>query len=141
MCDETPVDAQKIMSEIEHRIWGEKEDHDALWMPNLDPELRAHLIHLREVASSLQMEPAVHIDTLPIAGRLLTWWRVRIHQLVLFYINNLSRQQMAFEQAVTRTIVCLAERYGAENLALRDEVEKLRQELIQSRNRADSEEK
>jgi hypothetical protein len=133
MPDEMPVNVQEIMSQIEQKLWTEKDDQDSLWMPDLDPQLRAYLVRLREMAGSLQVEPVVQQDSLPFVGWLITWWRAQIHQLVLFYINSLMRQQVGFEQAVTRTIIYLAEHLNAENKALRAEVKELRQELIQVR--------
>jgi hypothetical protein len=134
MSAEKPINVQDIMQEIEQQIWARKDDLDANWLPQLDPELRAHLVRLRELASSLQVQPIVQHSSLPLFGRLITWWRTQIHQLVLFYINDLVRQQVHFEQAVTRTLIYLAGRLASENEELRAEVEDLRQELTRIRH-------
>jgi hypothetical protein len=134
MSVEKPINVQDIMQEIEQQIWAKKDDLDANWLPQLDPELRAHLVRLRELASSLQVQPIVQHSSLPLFGRLITWWRTQIHQLVLFYINDLVRQQVHFEQAVTRTLIYLAGRLASENEELRAEVEDLRQELTRIRH-------
>jgi hypothetical protein len=129
MPDETLVNAQEIMMQIEQQIWAEKDDPDAEWLPQLDPGLRAHLMRLRELAGSLQVQPMVQHPSFPLLGRLITWWRAQIHQLVLFYINELIRQQVQFEQAATRTLIYLAQHLVSENEELRSEVEDLREEL------------
>lgn len=130
MPDETPVNAQEIMMQIEQQMWNKKDDLDADWLLELDSGLRAHFVHLRELASSLQVQPIVQRSSLPLFGRLITWWRAQIHQLVLFYINDLVRQQVHFEQAVTRTLIYLAQHLASENDGLRSEVEGIREELI-----------
>jgi hypothetical protein len=129
MPDETPVNAQEIMMRIEQQVWARKDDLDADWLPELNPGLRVHLVHLRELAGSLQVQPIVQQSPLPLFGRLITWWRTQIHQLVLFYINELIRQQVHFEQAVARSIIYLAQSLASENEELRSEVEDLREEL------------
>jgi hypothetical protein len=129
MPDEMPVDAQEIMMQIEQQVWARKDDLDADWLLELDPGLRAHLVHMRELAGSLQVQPIVQQSPLPLFGRLITWWRAQIHQLVLFYINELIRQQVQFEQAVARSIIYLARNLASENEELRSEVEGLREEL------------
>lgn len=134
MSAEKPINVQDIMQEIEQQIWAKKDDLDANWLPQLEPELRAHLVRLRELASSLQVQPIVQHSSLPLFGRLITWWRTQIHQLVLFYINDLVRQQVHFEQAVTRTLIYLAGRLASDNEELRAEVEDLRQELTRIRH-------
>jgi hypothetical protein len=131
MPDETLINVQDIMAQIEQRVWAERDKEDFTWLPDLDPQLRDHLMRLREMAGSLQVEPAIRGNSLPFIGRLIAWWRAQIHQLVLFYVNSLVRQQVGFEQAVVRTIIYLAEHLGAENKALRAEVEDLRQQLAQ----------
>jgi hypothetical protein len=129
MPDETPVNAQEIMMQIEQQIWAEEDDPDAEWLPRLDPGLRAHLMRLRELAGSLQMQPMLQHPSFPLIGRLIAWWRTQIHQLVLFYINEPVRQQVQFEQAVTRTVIYLVQHLASENEELRTEVENLREEL------------
>lgn len=133
MSVEKPINVQDIMQEIEQQILARKDDLDVDWLPELDPGLRAHLVHLRELAGSLQVQPIVQRSFLPIFGRLILWWRTQIHQLVLFYINDLIRQQVQFEQAVTRTLIYLAGRLASENEELRAEVEDLREELTRIR--------
>jgi hypothetical protein len=129
--DEPLTNVQDIMAQIEQRVWDATDKEDFVWLPDVDPQLRDHLIRLREMAGSLQVEPAVHGNALPFIGRLITWWRAQIHQLVLFYINSVMRQQVGFEQAVTRTIIYLAKHLEAENRALRSEVEDLRRQVGQ----------
>jgi hypothetical protein len=133
MSDEMPVNAQEIMTQIEQQILAGKDDLGADWLPELDPELRAHLVRLRELAGSLQVQPMVQHSPLPLLGRLITWWRTQSHQLVLFYINDLIRQQVHFEQGVTRTLIYLAEHLASENEELRSDVENLREELTRIR--------
>lgn len=131
MSNETAVNAQEIMSQIQERVWGQQDNQDDVWIPDLDPQLRAHLVRLREMAGGLQLEPAVCRSSPPLLGPLITWWRTHLHQLVLFYINRLTRQQVAFQQAVTRTLICMAERHETESERLRSELDDLRRELAQ----------
>jgi hypothetical protein len=125
MADETTVDAQQLMREIQQQIWAQAGDEDVSWLPDLEPEMRAQLVRLRELATSLQVEPDVQAVSLPIVGRLVTWWRSQLHSLVLFYINDLARQQTALACATLRTLIHMA----AENRQLRQEVTQLRQEM------------
>ena len=131
MPDEPSVNAQEIMSQIQEQVRAQQGNQDGLEMPEMDPQLRAHLVRLREMGGGLQLEPTVCHSSLPVLGPLVTWWRTQIHQLVLFYINNLTRQQVAFQQAVTRTLVCIAERHETEGARLRSELDELRRKLVQ----------
>jgi hypothetical protein len=63
-------------------------------------------------------------------GRLVTWWRSQLHNLVLFYINDLARQQTALACAILRTLIHIA----AENKRLRQEVADLRQQMAHPGN-------
>jgi hypothetical protein len=134
MSDKPSIDVREIMMQIERQVWGKNQEQDELWLPELDPELRAHLIRLREMAGSLQLDiPVMEQSSMPLVGPLVTWLKRKLHQLVLFYINSVTRQQVAFAQAVTRTITYLTERYEAEINVLRAEIEELQRELVQLR--------
>jgi hypothetical protein len=135
MSDESPIDVREIMMQIERQVWAKDQDQDELWLPDLDPELRAHLIRLHEIAGSLQLDvPVVEQSPIPLVGPLVTWWRTKLHQIVLFYINSVTRHQVAFVQAMTRAVIYLAEHLDAENKALQAEVEDLRRQLAQTRD-------
>lgn len=129
MSDETTISAEEIMRQIERQMRGQQAGDDEPWLPGLDPGLRDHLLRLQELAGRFGLEPAVLPSSVPLVGRLITWGRGQIHQLVLFYVNGLIRQQLAFQQGVTRSLVYLAEHLEAENKALLAEVEDLRRKL------------
>ena len=125
MPDEMTIDAREIMLEIQKRVWAQKHEADVLPIPDLDPQVEAQLVHLREMTAGLQVDPAVRASPLPIVGRLVTWWRTRFHNLILFYLNSLARQQAALMYTVIRTFIHMA----AENKALRTEIEGLHQKV------------
>ena len=77
------------------------------------------------MTAGLQVEPAVRASPLPSVGWLVTWWRTQFHNLILFYLNSLARQQAALMYTVIRTFIHMA----AENNALRTEIEGLHQEV------------
>ena len=123
------LDVQQIMETLRERVGSQEDGEFAEPLPSFEPELRAHLVHLQQLANSLRVESAIQPSSFPILGRWITWWRTQIHQLVLYYMNSLIQQQLALGQAVTRTLILLAEHLTAENSALRAEVEDLRREL------------
>jgi hypothetical protein len=134
MSDEPPIDVWEIMEQIERQVWSNNQEQDVRWLPELDPALRAHLVRLREIAGGAQLDvPVIEQSSIPLVGPMVTWWKRKLHQLLLFYINSVTRRQTAFAQAVTRTITYLAERYEAENGVLRAEIEDLQRELAQLR--------
>ncbi len=125
MSDGSTVNAQEIMSQIQEQVRAQQGSQDGLEMPEMDPQLRAHLARLREMTVGLQVEPAVRASPLPIVGRLVTWWRTQFHNLILFYLNSLARQQAALMYTVIRTFILMA----TENKALRTEIEGLHQKV------------
>jgi hypothetical protein len=134
MSDESPINVSDIMQYIERQVWAKSREQDEPWLPISDPELRAHLVRLRELAGGLQLDvPLVERGSVPLVSPLIAWGRRQLHQLVLFYMGGVTRHQAAFAQAVTRTVIYLAERYEAQNKALRAEVEELSRELAQAR--------
>jgi hypothetical protein len=132
MSEEPDVSVPRIMLEIEERLRAGADDREDLWAPDLDPELRAQLIRLREMAGGLQFDvPAVEQSSIPLLGPLVDRARKQLHQLVLFYAAGMARHQVALAQSMVRTLVYLAEHYAAENRALRAELKELRRELAQ----------
>ena len=131
--DEMPLSAEEIMAQIEQSLWAGTGSPEEAWPPDLDPELRRHLVRLREMAGTLAVDSALQPSRLPVVGGLLTRLRASVHQLVLFYVNGLIRQQADFEQAVVRTLITLARHNLAGTRALRTELEQLRQQLASRR--------
>jgi hypothetical protein len=125
MTHSTATDVRQVMLEIEQQLWGQQDVTEASWLPELDDALRDHLVRMRELAAHLNVEPAARPSALPVIGRLVTWWRCQFHQLVLFYLNDMARQQSALSFATLRVLIQLA----TENQALRREVAELHNRL------------
>ena len=122
MTHSTAADVRQVMLEIEQQLWGQQDSTEASWLPELDDALRDQLIRVRELAAHLHVEPAARPSALPVIGTLVTWWRRQLHQLVLFYLNDMARQQSALSFATLRVLIQLA----TDNQALRREVAELR---------------
>jgi hypothetical protein len=122
VADDRDVDVRQVMLEIEQQLWGQQDAAEAPWLPEMDGALRDQLVRVRELAAHLLVEPAARPSTLPVIGPLVTWWRRQLHQLVLFYLNDVARQQSALGFATLRVLIDLA----TENQALRCEVAELR---------------
>jgi hypothetical protein len=121
---ESGADVTQIMEHLRAKVVELGRDFDIEWPPTeVDPEIRQHLVRLREMASSLHVEAAPSASRLPLVGYAIDRFRSSIHQLVVFYITSLARQQAALFFVVMRVLMALA----IENRQLRDEVNKLKQ--------------
>ena len=123
------ADVATIMEELRRQLWADRAEEPPLVSESISPVLRPHVVRLRETASRFELDPTVQRSSVPLVGPAIAWWRARLHQLVLFYMKRVIRQQTLFNQAVTRAFVALAENQASHNAALREELEALRREI------------
>jgi hypothetical protein len=121
---ESDADVTQIMEYLRSKVVERGWESDNAWpATELDPEIRHHLVRLRELASSLHVEATPRVCRLPIVGPAIDRLRTLVHQLVVFYVASLARQQAALFFVVMRVLMALA----IENRQLRDEVNRLKQ--------------
>lgn len=73
------------------------------------PEFYEHLYHAGLTYDKLQVKMFVSKSSLPIIGPLLQWLRGKLHELVLFYVNQLAAQQITFNTHLLRAVSIMAE--------------------------------
>jgi hypothetical protein len=135
------VDPAQIMEQIRERIRRRREElgypqqefppFGAAAYPGepegaFDKDLYYHLRKANDLYYQVDVEPALApspATQLPILGRLWGQIRQEAHNLVLFYVGKLARQQLA----INRHTVSTLNRMAAQLQELREQVEQLRE--------------
>lgn len=117
------IDPEQIMVSIRHRMRAERKERqydlqnfpefgqtamlDELADLNVDAELLRHIQRANESNAAFDMSPVV-VDSpatrVPILGRLWRLIRSNAHQLVLFYINRATKQQISVNKEMLNVI-------------------------------------
>ena len=105
---ETMIDIEAIMDEIRREILA-KTGGGVMAVPvsgrRFPADFYDHLYHVS--LTHHQLEAKLHLTpvNIPLVGPLLQWLRRKVHELVIFYVNQVALQQIAvnghFLQALT----------------------------------------
>lgn len=127
MEDNTGVSVAQVMREIEEQLWDR-----CVWkqVPRIPTEISDDLYapplqRLRELAANLYVEFEVSADKTLLVGRAVGWLRKHLHNLVLYYVNNLAHRIAT----LTFIILQVLDHLAAENKQLREETKRLREEV------------
>ncbi len=142
------IDPDRIMEQIRERIRQRREElgypeqkfpvFGAVAYPgepeegDFDADLYYHLRRSNEVYNQASVEISLApspVTRLPVLGRLWALVRREAHNLVLFYVGGLARQQVAVNRHLVSTLnrmVVQLQEQQKELRALREEVERLR---------------
>lgn len=114
--DVDPVDIEVIMQEIRQKILSEHmnlEAFQSVLVPlsgkRLPPKFYEHLYYAALAHSQLQIPLHVTKINIPVIGPVLAWVRTKLHQLVLFYVNQAVVQQTAVNQHFLQAISILSQ--------------------------------
>lgn len=106
------VDIERIMQEIRQEILARRlpgQEEIPLGGKRLPPEFYEHLYQAGLIQSQLGVKMHVTRSNVPIIGRLLEWFRARLHELVIFYINQLAEQQAEINGQLLRALSILSQ--------------------------------
>ena len=106
------VDIENIMQDVRRRIL-ERELPGQLRMPDtataLPPEFYEHLFQAGLAQSRVDVELLVTRSSVPLLGSLIDRLRVKLHQLVVFYINRSVENQAKVNSHVLQALSVLGE--------------------------------
>jgi hypothetical protein len=113
---EEQVDIEAIMQQIREQILA----REAASRPGgqapvkitgkrFSPEFYEHLYHAGLAYDKIQVKMFVSQSTVPLIGPILQWLRGKLHELVLFYVNQLAAQQITFNTHLLRAVSIMAE--------------------------------
>jgi hypothetical protein len=113
----SPVDVETIMQEIRRQIL---EQHQIGGLiptggKRLPPEFYEQLYQAALIQNDLPVKLLVTPVRVPVIGRFLEWLRGKLHQLVLFYVNQLAQKQMQINHHLLQAISALADELEQEN--------------------------
>jgi hypothetical protein len=110
------VDIEAIMQQIREQILAQR----ASLAPQKTPSLRVsgdrfppafyeHLYQAGLAYDQLQVQVFVSKSSLPIIGPTLQWLRGKLHELVIYYVNQSAAQQIAVNTHLLQALSVLAE--------------------------------
>ncbi len=145
----TPINTEDIMREIRARIQQRRAqaeaqgiDFDALAegrftpdrLTHFNPDLYYELRRLSLSGEQIGVGISLTSSRLPLIGSLVQRVRLALHQLVIYYVNMLARQQArvnAYETRAWSVLLADLEKQAEEAAALQREVAELRVRLEQ----------
>lgn len=113
---EEQVNIEAIMQEIREQILARKSalapgDAPALRVrgERFPPEFYEHLYHAGLAYDQIEVKQHVSRSSVPLVGPLLQWLRGKLHELVLYYVNQLAVQQIAVNTHLLQALTILSE--------------------------------
>lgn len=110
------VDIEEIMREIRRQILEKKAataPAGALSMPTggkrLPPEFYEHLYQAGLAYDQIGARMLVTPMRIPIIGRILVWVRTKLHELVLYYVNQLAAEQIKVNTHLLQALSSLSQ--------------------------------
>lgn len=110
------VNIEEIMQQIREQILARKEaTAPGSAMPlkisgkRFPPEFYEHLYQAGLAYDQLQLDVYVSKSSVPVLGPAVEWLRGKLHELVLYYVNQLAAKQIAYNTHLLRAVSILAE--------------------------------
>lgn len=75
----------------------------------LPPEFYEHLYQAGLAYDQIEVKLQVSRSSIPVVGPLVQWLRGKIHELVLFYVNQVAAQQIAVNTHLLQALSILGE--------------------------------
>ena len=113
---EAEVNIEEIMQQIREQVLAKRA---ALW-PDAGPPIRArgkrlppefyeHLYQAGLAYDEIKIGSLVRDSRIPIVGSLLHWLRSRMHELVIFYVNQFAARQIAVNRHLLQALSILSD--------------------------------
>lgn len=124
--DEAPtppedVDIEAIMREIRRQILARKAATAPAGAPEvpvggkrLPPEFYEHLYQAGLAYDQIGARMHVTPMRIPIIGRILVWFRAKLHELVLYYVNQLAAEQIKVNTHLLQALSSLSQTLESE---------------------------
>ena len=113
---EEQINIETLMQEIREQILAKKSDLAPGDSPSLrvrgerfPPEFYEHLYQAALAYDQIEVKQHVSRSAVPVIGPLLQWFRGKVHELVLFYVNQLAVQQIAVNTHLLQALNILSE--------------------------------
>lgn len=110
------VDIEAIMQQIRVQILARKEATTSgsasplkISGKRFPPEFYEHLYQAGLAYDEVQVDMYVSKSSLPILGPAVEWLRSKLHELVLYYVNQLAAKQITFNTHMLRAVSVMAE--------------------------------
>ncbi len=119
-----PVDIEAIMQEIRQKILTDQtvrlpdgEPLVAVGGQRLSPTFYEHLYHAGLAYNRVGVKMNVTQVNVPLIGPLAEWLRRKLHELVLYYVNQIAAQQVEFNYHLLRAVSILSQELEKEDEA------------------------
>lgn len=124
MTDETPINIEAIMQQIRREILAQQAAIGTDGRPlvsiegrRLPPEFYEHLVDAALVHDKIGVRLHVTPVNLPLIGPLLATLRTKLHELVIYYVNQVAERQLEFNRHLLQAVNLLAQQLEAEHAA------------------------
>ena len=121
MNEEIPINIEEIMQQIRQEILLKQATLDKNGVPLIDltgkrlkPEFYEHLYYAALTHNEMGVKLHVTKVKVPVIGPILEKIRTIIHQLVIYYVNQLAEQQLTFNRHMLQAVNTLAQSLEAE---------------------------
>lgn len=81
----------------------------------LAPEFYEHLYQVGMSYNRIEIAPYITQSTIPVIGPLLDWLRRKVHELVVYYVNQMAAHQIHVNTHMLRTVSLMAEELEKES--------------------------
>ncbi|MCA9972699.1 MAG: hypothetical protein KC425_20915 [Anaerolineales bacterium] len=122
--NEPSINVEEIMQQIRREILAQQAAVSADGRPlvsvegrRLPPEFYEHLYDAALVHDKIGVRLHVTRVNLPIVGPLLETLRTKLHELVIFYVNQVAERQLDFNRHLLQAVNLLAQHLEAEHAA------------------------
>lgn len=116
------INIEEIMQEIRQQILAKKDIINQDRAPivpisgkRLPPDFYEHLYQASLIHDELAIKAHITQTSVPLIGPLLERLRAKLHELTLFYVNQLAAQQTQFNTHILQAVSLLAQELEEEN--------------------------
>jgi hypothetical protein len=112
---EADVNVEAIMQQIRQQIIARRAevDEDAAGLvvtgKRFPPEVYEHMYHARMALEAYEVPVLVSKSAVPLVGPLIEWVRGKLHELVIFYVNQSAARQVAASNHLLKALSLMAQ--------------------------------
>jgi hypothetical protein len=101
------LNVEAIMQEIRQQILAQKGEDLPVQGKKLPAEFYEHLYEAGLIYDQLPVKIHVTKVNIPIVGKLIEWLRGKLHQLVVYYVNQVALEQVKVNRHLIEAIGAL----------------------------------